>query len=249
MAKTGKVLQALCLFGDGRKQLRVAELAKLLDVANATAYRYVADLEAAGFIESASQGSYVLGPAIVELDREIRINDPLIAAASEVMKTLSERSGATVLLSRLHGRKVVCVSEIAGRFGPLAVSYERGRAMPLYRGATSKVIFAQMSALEVAEIATADPAGLLDAGLPAVVEDLMKQLGDIGSQKVYATAGEVDQDAMGWAVAIHHGKHLLGSLSALCSRSAPEASRQRIADQLLWAGLRIEGRLESVAGR
>ena len=73
MSKTAKVLQVLRLFGEGRKQLRATDVAQLLGVAPATAYRYVADLEAAGFIESASMGNYVLGPAIVELDREIRI--------------------------------------------------------------------------------------------------------------------------------------------------------------------------------
>ena len=246
MSKTAKVLQVLRLFGGGRKRLRATDVAQLLGVAPATAYRYVADLEAAGFIESASMGNYVLGPAIVELDREIRINDPLIAASDEVMRTLSERSGATVILSRLHGQRVVCVSEMRGRFGPTTVSYERGRAMPLYRGATSKVVFAQMSESEIVAIAKADPAGLRKAGLPSSQVALVRYLDAIRAQQVYATAGEVDAEAMGWAVPIHHGKQLMGSLSAIYSRTTPEPNRARVADQLLRAALRIEGRLESL---
>lgn len=249
MSKTGKVLQVLRLFGEGRKHLRATDVAKLLGVANATAYRYVADLEAAGFIESASSGNYVLGPTIVELDRQIRINDPLIAAASEVMRTLSERSGATVILCRLHRHKVVSVSEVRGRFGPTAVSYERGRAMPLYRGATSKVILAQMAPADLAAVTKADPGGLRKAGLPTTQDALQRHLAAIRAHPVCATAGEVDAQAMGWAVAVRHGKHLMGSLSAIYAKTTPEANRARIADQLLRAGLRIEGRLESLGQR
>ncbi|WP_440534586.1 IclR family transcriptional regulator [Variovorax sp. YR566] len=245
MSKTSNVLQVLRLFGGARKQLRATDIASLLGVSAATAYRYVSELEEAGFVEGASAGRYVLGPTIVELDREIRVNDPLIAAASEVMRTLCERSGATVILSRLHGHKVVCVSEMRGRYGPTTVSYERGRAMPLYRGATSKVIFAHMAAAEIALIVERDASGLRSAGLPSSRERLLAYLTEIRAQPVYATAGEVDAQAMGWAVALHHGQHLLGSLSAIYSKATPEAARARVGDQLVRAGLRIEGRIEA----
>ena len=58
-------------------------------------------------------------------------------------------------------------------------------------------------------------------------------------------AGEVDPEAMGWAVAIHDGRHLLGSLSVVMARSTPDTATQRIGDQVLRAALRIEGRLQS----
>lgn len=245
MSKTTNVLQVLRLFGGARKQLRAADIASLLGVSLATSYRYVSELEEAGFIESASAGRYVLGPTIVELDREIRVHDPLIAAASEVMRTLCERSGATIILSRLHGQKVVCVSEMRGRHGPGTVSYERGRAMPLYRGATSKVIFAHMAVAEVASIVQRDAGGLRKAGLPATRAALLEYLAEIRARPVCATSGEVDTEAMGWAVALHHGKHLLGSLSAVYAAASPEMARAKVGDQLVRAGLRIEGRIEA----
>jgi DNA-binding IclR family transcriptional regulator len=246
MSKTANVLQVLRLFDDRREPLRATDVAALLKVSSATAYRYLAELESEGLIERASAASYVLGPTIVELDRQIRINDPLIAAAGDVMRILAERTGATVILSRLHARKVVCVSEVRGRFGPTAVSYERGRAMPLYRGATSKVIFAHMPPERVRAIAQADPQGLRKAGLPARPKELLDHLALLREQRVCTTAGEVDPDAMGWAVPLHHARHLLGSLSAIYSRTAPQMNVERIADQVSRAGYRIEGRLESV---
>jgi len=242
---TGKVLQVLRLFNEERKQLRANDVIEILGVSSATAYRYMADLEEVGLIERSSASQYVLGPTIVELDRQIRENDPLIAAASEIMKTLSERTGGTALLSRLHGRKVVCVHQVRGRFSPVKVSYERGRAMPLYRGATSKIILAHLDADSLRELTKNDAAELRKAGLPTSFDALSNTLAALRADKVCATSGEVDREVMGWAAAIHQGRHLLGSLSVVMLKTAPNPNPQRIADQLLRAALRVEGRLES----
>ena len=63
--------------------------------------------------------------------------------------------------------------------------------------------------------------------------------------RLFATAGEIDADAAGWAAAIHHGKRLLGSLSVVLVRHAVPPDATRIADQVLRAAFRIEARLES----
>jgi DNA-binding IclR family transcriptional regulator len=242
---TAKVLQVLQMFKQGRERLRAAEVMDHLCISSATAYRYLADLEAAGLVERASANEYVLGPTVIELDRLIRENDPLIAAAREIMKTLSERTGGTALLCRLHGRKVVCVHQSPSRGAPQTVSYERGRAMPLFRGATSKVILAHLSPQALREIAQLEAGELRRAALPANFDALAQAMAQIRETKVYATAGEVDAEAMGWAVALHQGKHLLGSLSLVLARGSASADlMRRIPDQLLRAGLRIEGRLQ-----
>jgi DNA-binding IclR family transcriptional regulator len=243
MSKTGKVLQVLRLFDDDRRQLRATDVSRLLGVSSATAYRYVAELQDAGLVESPSAGVYVLGPTIVELDRQIRVHDPLIAAAGDVMKTLAERTGGAILLARLHGQTVLCVHQVRGRLAPATVSYERGRAMPLYRGATSKIILAHLDRDELRKLIASDAKGLRQHGLPARLEPLLAFLAGLRADRVYATAGEVDAEAMGWAAPIHHGRHLLGSLSVVLSRRAAGPATARIADQVLRAALRVEGRL------
>jgi DNA-binding IclR family transcriptional regulator len=245
MTTTAKVLQVLQLFKEGRKQVRAVDVIERLGVSSATAYRYIADLEEAGLIERASINEYVLGPTIVELDRQIRENDPLLAAAGEIMKSLSDRTGGIALLSRLHSKKVVCVHQVRGRFSPVHVSYERGRAMPLYRGATSKIILAHLEADTLRGLIKDDSAELRRAGLPGTFDALSEMLAKLRTDKVCATAGEVDREAMGWACALHQGKHLLGSLSVVMSRTAPSPDPRSIANQLLRAALRIEGRLEA----
>ena len=238
------MLDTLQLFSAERPHLRAADVARLLAVSPATAYRCIADLEAAGLIERSPAGPYVLGPMIVELDRQIRLGDPLISAAGEVMRLLAERTGGTVLLARLHGLKVVCVHQLRGRASPALVSYDRGRAMPLYRGATSKAILAQLDAETVKRLVTTDAAGLRAAGLPTRFDDLSAHLATLRADKVCFGAGEVDPEAMGWAAALHDGRHLLGSLSVVVARSIPDDATRRIGDLVRRAALRIEGRLD-----
>lgn len=245
MTTTGKVLQVLQLFRQGRKRLRAAEVMEHLGVSSATAYRYLAELELAGLVERSAVNEYVLGPTIIELDRQIRQNDPLIAAAAGVMKLLSERTGGIALLCRLHGRKVVCVHQVRGRLAPPEVSYERGRAMPLFLGATSKVILAHLPPSELREIAARHAEDLGRAGLPASYEQLSAAMARLREDRVCATSQEVDAGAMGWGAAIHQGKQLLGSLSIVLACGSMPSDPKRLADQLLRAALRIEGRLES----
>lgn len=243
MSSTGKILQILGLFNDTRKHVRVEDVSRLLEVSPATAYRYVADLAAATLLERASGGRYVLGAAIVELDRQVRMHDPLLAVSQDIMATLSERTGGTALLCRLHGRKVVCVHQVPGRLSPPTVSFERGRAMPIFRGATSRVILAHMPANAIRAIVDAEAPLLQAAGLPTDHAALVERLAAWRAEGTCIAVGEVDPDAMGVAAAIHSGRRLLGSLSVVVAESRAGSHAKRIADQVRRAALRIEGRL------
>jgi DNA-binding IclR family transcriptional regulator len=245
MTKTSNVLQVLRLFSDERQHVRVTEIAALLSVSSATAYRYVSDLEQAGLIEAASVGRYVLGPAIVELDSQIRVHDPLIAAAADILKSLSDRTGGTTILARLHGLRVVCVDQVRGRHGPPQVSYERGRAMPLYRGATSTAILAHLDSDTLQAVTSRDAAALNQAGLPCTPGALTQHFEPVRMQGFAHSDSAVDAETLGWGVPIRHGKHLLGSMSVVLSRHTPDVSPQRVADQLRRAGWRVQARLDA----
>lgn len=245
MTRTNRVLEVLSLFSEFKSNLSAQDIAQHMGIARATAYRCIHDLEARGLLESSGNGEYVLGPTIVELDRRIRLADPLIRAAAPIMGPLSVQTGGMVLLCRVHGRKVLCVHECPGAHGPLSVSYERGRAMPLYRGATSRAILANLSVKELLTLAKIDPEGMVQAGLPEQPDALLEWAAEQRQYKVWHSQGEVDPGAAGWAVALHHGKQLLGSLSVVLSRDHIGSRGAAISDQVLRAGLRIEGRLEA----
>ncbi|MFT4268199.1 MAG: helix-turn-helix domain-containing protein [Xenophilus sp.] len=246
MSRTLKVLRLLQLYDEQHPVLRAGEVARHLRVSLATAYRCIADLEAAGLVESIGAGEYALGPAIVELDRQIRIADPLIAAASDLCTGLSERTRGTVLLCRLHGLKVLCVHSVAGTAAPRITGYERGRAMVLYRGATSLAILAHAPEPVLRQLLAEDADGLRQAGWPAALPQLQERLRAERGQKVLTTSGAVNAQARGWAVPLFAGPLLLGSLSVVRDRAGATAEDgARIGDALRRAALRIEARVET----
>lgn len=244
MTTSAKVLQILQLFAEGRRKLQVSDVVDLLGVSLATAYRYLADLEDVGMIERTNPNQYVLGATVVELDRQIRMHDPLIAVSAEIMNSLSARTGGTVILCRRHGLKVMCVHQTLGNLSPLNVSYERGRAMPMYRGATSKVILAHLDKESLSYIVQNDAPAIASAGLPTSLEALNLYLETIRVEKYCHAVGEVDSGVMGWAAAIHHGRVLLGSLSVVMDSQHSIPGARVIVDLLQRAALRIEGRLD-----
>jgi DNA-binding IclR family transcriptional regulator len=124
------------------------------------------------------------------------------------------------------------------------VSYERGKAMPLFRGAPSKAILAQLPDAALDEIAAGHGRELRDAGLPASPRGLRDAIAALRAEQVLCTRGEVDPQVIGWAVALRNRKSLLGSLSLVLSHSAGPLDAPRLADQLRRAALRIEGRLQ-----
>lgn len=244
MTRTQRVLEVLGLFTESQPRLNAADIAERMGIGRATAYRCIADLEAGGLLESAGNGHYVLGPTIVELDRSMRLNDPLIQAARPVMRPLASRIGGCILLCRVHGRKVLCVHDEAGPNAPPTVSYQRGRAMPLYRGATSRAILCNLSTAQLAQLCRSDPEGLRGARLPADVERLDAHLIPHRRRTVWHSVGEVDPGVAGWAVALRQGRQLLGSLSVVMAVEHVGTRASTITDALRRAGLRIEGRLD-----
>jgi len=245
MSKTNKVLKVLYLFDDQHQQLHIHDIARCLGISAATAYRYVDELIGVQLLERLTANTYVLGPGIVRLDRQIREHDPLIRAAQDIMRGLAERTGGTTLLVRAHGLMVMCLHQIRGRYGPASVSYERGKIMPLFKGATSKVILAHLDDASIRHLATKEPASLRNAGFPTRPDLLRAHLLTLRNSRVIHTCGEVDEEAMGWAVPIYfHDYQFLGSLSIVLSGRTPNLVPPWIVEQLVRAALRLQGRLE-----
>lgn len=248
MASTNRMLRILGLFDLNRPVITPEWLVEELGVSRASVYRDLGQLAKAGMLERVADRGYVLGPMVVELDRQIRLADPLLEAAGELLGPLAEDTGGTVLLCRFHGNKVMCIHQansLKGRNPALSVSYERGRAMPLYRGATSKIILAYLPQPQLKQLWTAERKTLVAAGLPDDFAQLGKVLAGIREVGHCVTQGEVDPEAVGFAVALRDGEHLLGSLSIVLPAASLNATvRKTTLARLQSTAGRIEGRLQ-----
>jgi DNA-binding IclR family transcriptional regulator len=124
----------------------VEEASKALGLPVSTAYRYFRSLVDAGLLVNFSAGRYVIGPAIIEYDRQTRHFDPLIRSAAASLKKLVHAAPVPLvgLLCRIYRLTVICVDQAATDQQVFSISYERGRPMPLLKGAASLAIAAHL---------------------------------------------------------------------------------------------------------
>ena len=146
MSRPHPLIAILQLFENGRPVWTVEDIGAALKMPTSTTYRHVRGLVQAGFLDPVTGAGYALGPAFIRYDRILRQNDQLIGVAEPVMKDLLARTSqrATVILCRRFKDCVMCVHEVEGAQPHPATSYERGVAMPMFLGATSKVILANL---------------------------------------------------------------------------------------------------------
>jgi DNA-binding IclR family transcriptional regulator len=90
----------------------------------------------------------------------------------------------------------MCVHQLDNREPAFSVSYERGRMMPLDRGATSKVILAHLPANMLRRLARSQPQ------LRAYDEEMRRDMRRVKGDGFCIAVGEVDPGLVGIAVPI-----------------------------------------------
>jgi len=247
-----RLLAVLGLFTAAQTQWTVDAAAEKLAVSTTTTYRYFKKLTKAGLISPVSGAGYTLGPAIIQMDRLIQASDPMLSGARSVMIELAGTApeGSTVLLCRLFHDRVMCVHQIMGRGPQQPVSYERGRLMPLYRGATSKIILAHLPARTLKALLAHHAGEIAGAGLGAGWEEFRRGLAAIRRAGVTVSRGEIDPGRVGVAAPIFDkDRAVLGSLSlALPAALADETLIGRLAPLTVAGAREIERTMNSGSG-
>lgn len=231
MNTANRLLGVLSLFTVERSEWTVEEAAKEIDVSISTAYRYFRDLCKVGLLDPFSGGKYILGPAVIENDRKIRLTDPLIKAGRPAMQRLVDRSGSigVALLCRIYRNCVMCVHQEARILPENSVGYERGRPMPMFRGASSKVIFANLSSRTARWFFEKYPEEIAAAGLGPDWETIKVNLRRIRRAGLHITRGEVDSGRVGIAAPVFGpDKNVIGSITMAIPHN--EATPQFIAN-------------------
>jgi DNA-binding IclR family transcriptional regulator len=226
-----RLLSLLQLCTLQRPHWTVEEAAREIGVSVSTAYRYFRNLCKVGLLDSFDGGKYILGPAIIEYDRLIRNTDPLIKVGQPVMRRLIARSGGAgiALLCRIYRNRVMCVHQEDNAPTGDAVSFERGRPISMFRGASSKIIFANLPSRSVRSLFSKFPTEIVEAGYGAdwqAVKDNLRRLRKAG---VCVTYGEVDANRVGIAAPVFGpDQNVLGSISLVIQRN--EATPETIAN-------------------
>ena len=109
MTSLNRMLGLLDLFTEREPVWKVEALVERSALSRATVYRYVRELCDAGLLARVTASDYALGPRIIELDRQIRLSDPLFTAGQPVVAELVAETGEIGLLASLYGDRIICV--------------------------------------------------------------------------------------------------------------------------------------------
>jgi DNA-binding IclR family transcriptional regulator len=217
---TSRVLRLLQLFSPARPLWTVEQVASALEVSTSSAYRYVQDLLVTGFLDPV-QGGYMLGPALIELDYLIRQHDPLIRAAAPFMRALLEQTtqqGAVILCRRFRDR-VMCIHQEHGAEPHPTVGYERGVGMPLFVGATSRVILANEAPRIQRRIYLENEEDIRSKGLVSGWKEFTALAASIRRQGYAESASEVTPNVRGIAAPIFQATKLAAAVSLVVDAS------------------------------
>lgn len=197
------LLSILQLFTSEKPEWTVEEASREIGVSVSTAYRYFRSLCTAGLLDRFTSRNYILGPAIIEFDRRIRLTDPLIKVARPAMARLISRSEhiGVGLLCRIYRNRVMCIhQEFDGHEQHL--SYERGRPMPMFLGASSKIILANLPPRTARWFFSRFQEEISNGGLGTDWDEVKTNLRRIRKAGVCITHGEVDSGHVGIAAPI-----------------------------------------------
>jgi IclR family transcriptional regulator, pca regulon regulatory protein len=139
-----RVLALMLAFSADRNTLTAREMAAATGIALPSVYRYITLLRETGLLAGDERGSYRLSARLIGLARAAEAAESLIEVADPVMNRLAADNQETVILVRLIGRSAVCVHRVESA-QRLRISFEPGQPLPLYRGASARLLLSGLA--------------------------------------------------------------------------------------------------------
>jgi DNA-binding IclR family transcriptional regulator len=201
MTSLARTLAILNLFTPDQMVWTAEGMAQCLGYTRPTGYRYIRELVANGFLVRFGDGTYSLGPRIVELDFLIRQADPLLAAGLPIIQELVSKTGYDMNLAGLYGDRIITIHQEHGD-ERLPLSFGRGRPLPLLRGAASKIIVAHLPRSRLKRIYDTHRADAATGSGTETWAEFQVKMGHLRKLGYATSQGELDQGFAGVAVPI-----------------------------------------------
>lgn len=183
-----------------RGQVRVGELASLLDVPLSTVYRYVRQLRDGGYLNEVD-GYYCLGLRF-QTAAERRRPGHLVQVAGPLLRALTDVTGEASILTVRVRTTALCLERImpVGRY---LLSFQRGTVRPLHAGASATVLLAY-APLDVLACVQRGTLRRFTAHTPDAAA-LNRLLGETHERGFVVSYGEVDPGMVGVAAPAFRG--------------------------------------------
>lgn len=223
-----KMIEILDLFEEEHLRWTPEQMMERLQCPRSTLYRYLRVLTDAGLVTSLPDIGYSLGPRIAELDYVMRTSDPLIASGRPLLQALVKEITGVGLLCRYYKDRVLCVHQEATA-SEIRSAYERGRAMPIGIGATSRVILAHLKPAQLRQHYAQHPAEFARGGASRSFDEVQGQLREIRKQGYCLSRGEVTPGVVGVAAPVFDSDDtIIGSLSLVVPEAGFTERRQQL---------------------
>ena len=244
MSSLEKMLSLLDVFTPAAPVWASDDLIRYSGSPPSTCYRYLKVLHSAGFLARVANGSYVLGPRILELDRTIRLCDPVYVAGTPVAERLTAQTGYSTLLCILFSNSVMCVQQALSADAP-AQLFSRGQRRPLIAGASAKIILAHLPMHQLRSLYGKHRKSIASTGLGADWERFKKALKQIRADGYCTTAGEYNPGVISIAAPLfNRDGEVLGSLAMVASmHSADLTAFRALTPRVIEAGQEISARI------
>jgi len=140
-----KAFQILQLISQSTHGLRITELASHLCMSKGTVHGVVSALEELGAtVRNPATKKYQLGITLLELGRLSYSQADIKDVARPIMEEVMEKTGATVYVGVLNKDHITILDIVESR-EDLKITSPKGSTIPLFAGATGKVMLAFMS--------------------------------------------------------------------------------------------------------
>jgi len=248
MSNPNRLISVLELFDSGNSVLTVDAIAQSLNTSTSTAYRTVRSLVQVGFLDPVTGAGYALGPAFIRYDRVLRQHDSLIKTASPIMVELLRKTdqSATVILCRRFRGCVMCVHEVHGSKPHAPTSYERGVAMPMFIGATSKILLAQLPDRALKTVYLQNEQAIRRATNVETWADFRRQLKAIRQYGYAITDSEIAKSRSAVAAPILRDGQVVASISlVIANKALGRRSIEDLAPAVLKAADKISNRVSN----
>lgn len=155
------------------EDLTVRELAAEVDVSKSAAQRMLSSLVDTGLaVQDPASRRYGLGPLTLVLGTAYQRRIDLRALAAGQMTALRDLTGETVGLSVLVGEELLHIDQVESR-SELRRTFEIGKPLPLWAGAPSRVLLADLPDGEVDRIVRAHRPSAVVPASPPSADDLI----------------------------------------------------------------------------
>ena len=140
VAKAMELLQAL---SRAEKPLTLAELTECSGYPKSTVFGLLTTMRAYDVITQTPEGKYALGLRLFEYGRQVERKWDISRVARPYMEHLSQRTGASVMLSICEGGSVITLDQVEAR-DKLRIVSDAGARLPIYCTSQGKVFLAHM---------------------------------------------------------------------------------------------------------